>query len=81
MVEKHTCYVGDDTGLIKKVRMIARRIEEKHEVRYDVKRPDPRRKVDADGNPIILQKRNKGVLGNEDNQTVLRHKTELTFKL
>jgi len=63
LVEKLTCYVGDDTGLIKKVRMIAKRIEEKQEVRYDVERPDPRRKVDTDGNPVLLQKRNKGVLG------------------
>jgi len=44
LIEKHTAYVGDDTGLIKKVRIIAKRIEETQVIRYDVERPDLRRK-------------------------------------
>jgi hypothetical protein len=67
LIEKHTAYVGDDTGLIKKVRVIAKRIEETQEIRYDVERPDFRKKVDADGNPIVLQKRRAGVLTAADN--------------
>ena len=29
-------YIGDDTGLVKKVKVVSKIIEEAHEVRYDI---------------------------------------------
>lgn len=81
LTERHLAYVGDDTGLIKKVKIIAKRVEETQTIRYDVERPDKRKTVDDDGNPVLLPKRRPGVLGAEDNQTVVNSKTELSFKL
>lgn len=72
LVESHTAFIGDDTGLIKKVKVIAKRIEETQEIKYDVPRPDLRRKVDDYGNAIVLKPRKKGALGEKDNQTVVR---------
>lgn len=34
-VQSRIAYIGDDTGLIKKVKVVAKRIEEVQEVRYD----------------------------------------------
>jgi len=36
LVSKHTAFVGDDTGLIKKVKIIAKRTQETLTVRYDL---------------------------------------------
>jgi len=67
LIEKHTAYIGDDTGLIKKVRVIAKRIEETQVFRYDVERPDLRRKFDDEGNPIVYRERRAAVLTAADN--------------
>jgi hypothetical protein len=43
-VQSRIAYIGDDTGLIKKVKVVAKRIDEISEVRYD--QPVERKKRD-----------------------------------
>ena len=49
LVSKHTAFVGDDTGLIKKVKIIAKRTQETLTVRYDLEERQPRKKYNSDG--------------------------------
>lgn len=72
MVDSRIAYIGDDTGLIKKVKVVAKRIEETQTTAYDVPRPDNRKKVDDHGNPIVLRPRRPGALGAADNQTYVQ---------
>jgi hypothetical protein len=52
LVDSRIAYIGDDTGLIKKVKVIAKRIEETQIIAYGLPRtdrPDRRRRIDVDG--------------------------------
>jgi len=79
LVDSRVAYVGDDTGLIKKVKILAKRIEETQTITYDQGIPR-RRKVDENGNEIFFPPR-KSVLTAEDNIKNVRQQTDLSFKL
>lgn len=49
-------------------------------IRYDVAMP-ARRKVDAQGNEVVIERRRNGALSAADNQKVVKQQTELNFKL
>ena len=53
LVDSRIAYVGDDTGLIKKVKILAKRIEETQTISYDQGIPR-RKKIDEDGNEILM---------------------------
>lgn len=79
LVDSRVAYVGDDTGLIKKVKILAKRIEETQTISYDQGIPR-RKKIDQNGNEIIFPQR-PSVLTAADNITNVRQETDLTFKL
>jgi len=81
LFESRTAFIGDDTGLIKKVKIVAKRIEATQTVQYDVPRPDRRRKIDESGKEIVIERKRPGALNANDNQKYVKKETELTFKL
>jgi hypothetical protein len=66
LAQSQIAYIGDDTGLIKKVKVVAKRTEETNMIRYDVAMP-ARRKVDAQGNEVVIERRKNGALDAADN--------------
>ena len=66
MTDARTVYIGDDTGLVKKVRIVAKRIEEIQTISYDQAMPGRRRRIDENGNEVSIPRRN-GVLTAADN--------------
>ena len=64
LVDSRNAYIGDDTGLIKKVKVVAKRVEETQTIDYAQTRY--RKKVDDQGNEILIKKR-PGALNASDN--------------
>ena len=64
LVDSRIAYIGDDTGLIKKVKVVAKRVEETQTIDYAQTRY--RKKVDDQGNEIFIKKR-PGALNASDN--------------
>jgi hypothetical protein len=64
LVDSRIAYIGDDTGLIKKVKVVAKRVEETQTIDYAQTRY--RKKVDDQGNEILIKKR-PGALNASDN--------------
>lgn len=79
LVDARIAYVGDDTGLIKKVKILAKRIEETQTISYDQALPR-RKKIDENGNEIFFPQR-QSVMTAEDNVKNVRQETDLSFKL
>lgn len=77
--DSRIAYIGDDTGLIKKVKMIAKRIETTRTVEYDTK--NKRRKTTEDDKPKTWEYVRPNKLGPQDNQSVSKHETDISFKL
>ena len=75
-------YVGDDTGLLKKVKIIAKKIEKEYTTSYGVERTSvKRRRLSDGGEEKVVLKKGPGALTAEDNQTRIRHETDIKFKL
>ena len=64
LVDSRIAYIGDDTGLIKKVKVVAKRVEETQVIDYAQTRY--RKKIDDQGNEILIKKR-PGALNASDN--------------
>ena len=64
LVDSRIAYIGDDTGLIKKVKVVAKRVEETQTIDYAQTRY--RKKVGDQGNEILIKKR-PGALNASDN--------------
>lgn len=79
LIDSRVAFVGDDTGLIKKVKILAKRIEETQTISYDQGIPR-KKKIDENGNEIFFPQR-KSVLTAEDNVKNVRQETDLAFKL
>ena len=61
-------YVGDDTGLLKKVKLIAKKIEKEYTTSYGGERTITKRRRLSDGEEEkIVVKRPAGALSTEDN--------------
>ena len=75
-------FVGDDTGLLKKVKLTARKQEREITTKYGGRRTQVKRRRLSNGEEqeIIVEKK-QGVLGDADNQTRVRYETEVKFKL
>lgn len=65
-------FIGDDTGLIKKVKINCKRIESIKTIEYQQNKRSKRNNWEYT-NPIKL--------GPEDNQTIIKYDTDLQFKL
>jgi hypothetical protein len=65
LVDSRVAFVGDDTGLIKKVKILAKRIEETQTISYDQGIPR-KKKIDENGDEIFFPPR-KSVLTAADN--------------
>ena len=79
LIDSRVAFVGDDTGLIKKVKILAKRIEETQTISYDQGIPR-KKKIDENGNEIFFPQR-KSVLTAADNVKNVRQETDLAFKL
>lgn len=75
-------YVGDDTGLLKKVKLTAKRQEKVYTTTYGGVRTITKRRKLSDGEEekVVIQRRG-GALKAEDNQSRTRYETEVKFKL
>ena len=79
-------FVGDDTGLLKKVKLTAKKLEKEYTTSYGMPRKVDvkKRQRTEDGEEevkIETVTRRPGALGAEDNQRRIRHETEIKFKL
>ena len=80
--ETRTVYVGDDTGLLKKVKIIVKRQEKTstvsygQEIRTQVKR---RRMSNGEFEDVVIEKK-KGALTAEDDQVRVSYSTEVQYK-
>lgn len=79
LIDSRVAFVGDDTGLIKKVKILAKRIEETQTISYDLGIPR-KKKIDENGNEIFFPQR-ASVLTAADNVKNVRQETDLAFKL
>ena len=80
--ETRTIYVGDDTGLLKKVKLVVKRQEKTSTVSYgqegrtQVKR---RRMSNGEFEDVVIAKK-KGVLTAVDDQVKVSYNTEVQYK-
>jgi hypothetical protein len=56
LTDTKTVYVGDDTGLIKKVKVTAKRTEETQTIEYDRVRAPIRKRIN--GEEVIIPRKN-----------------------
>jgi hypothetical protein len=56
LTDTKTVYVGDDTGLIKKVKVTAKRTEETQTIEYDKVRAPIRKRIN--GEEVIIPRKN-----------------------
>ena len=82
MSEVRTLFVGDDTGLLKKVKLTAKKVEKEHTTSYGLPRQGNKRRRTDDGEEVVeVYEKPAGALGKEDNQSRIRYETEIKFKL
>ena len=79
-------FVGDDTGLLKKVKLTAKMLEKKYTTSYGQPRTQmvKKRKKTEDGDEEVQVeevKKGPGALNADDNQSRVRQETEIKFKL
>lgn len=82
MCQVRHLYVGDDTGLLKKVKLNAKKLEKEYITTYGKPRTITKRRKLEDGQEeeVVIQKA-PGVLGAGDSQRRVRYETEIKFKL
>ena len=74
--EARFAYIGDDTGLIKKVRITAKRIEETKVIQYT--KAAKQREKEEKKRTFVYTRPN--TLGESDNQRAVKQVIDLTFK-
>jgi hypothetical protein len=67
-VQSRIAYIGDDTGLIKKVKVVAKRVEQVKEVKYDAPKM---KKREGNEKPTFYYTR-RSTLGASDNQAYVK---------
>ena len=79
-------FVGDDTGLLKKVKLTAKMLEKKYTTSYGQPRTQmvkKRKKTEDRDEEVQFEevKKGPGALNADDNQSRVRQETEIKFKL
>ena len=75
-------FVGDDTGLLKKVKMTVKKQEKEYTTTYGGSRTVTKRRRLSDGEEEkVTVQRGRGALTEEDNQRRIRYETDIKFKL